>query len=90
MAVVVPPKVMDDGKEVSVRVGDGSIHCRGMTQRDTIISLRGLGGISVFFPSTNIDCARYWNDRDDSDMPLYSRYSQMDEGITSLNGDWVL
>lgn len=30
---------MDDGKEVSVRVGDGSIHCRGMTQRDTIISL---------------------------------------------------
>lgn len=48
---------------------------------------RGLGGIFLFLTSTNVDCARHWDDRDDSDMLLNSRCSQIDEGIISLNGD---
>ena len=80
---------MGNRKEVGMRVQDGSIHCGGMAQRNKIIPPSGLGGIPVFLPSKNIDCARHWDDRDDSDMLFNSRCSQMDEGITSLSGDWV-
>lgn len=45
---MVPPKVMDDGKDVGVRVGDGSIRCGGIAQTDKIISPRNLGGIPIF------------------------------------------
>lgn len=84
--MVVTPKLIDDGKEVSMRVRDGSIHCGGMVQRNKILSPRRMGGILLFLTSIN-DCARHWADRDDSHMPLNSRCSQMDEGMISLIGD---
>lgn len=80
---------MDNRKEIGVRVQDSSIHCGGMAQRNKIIFPSGLGGIPVFLPSTNIDCVRNWDDRDDSEMLFNSRCSQMDELTTSLSGDWV-
>lgn len=71
---MVPPKVMDDGKEIAVRVGVAQ-NAVGTRQRETLpkpISPRGLGGIPVFPPPANVDCARHWSSGDDSDMPLSS------------------
>lgn len=85
--MVVPPKLMDDGKEFGMRVKDGPIPRGGMVKRNKVISPWWVGGILLFLLSTNVDYARHW---DDSDMPLNSKCSQMDEGITSLRSDWVL
>lgn len=85
--MVATPKLIDDDKEVNMSVRNGLKHCGSMVQRNKIISPRGLGGILFFLTSINVDCVRHWDDKDNSDMLLNSRCSQMDEGIISLNGD---
>lgn len=81
-----------NGKEAGVRVGVPYLPCRDPAKRDCAPDhlSRGLGGIPVFLPPTSVDCARRWDNTDDSDQPLSSRCSQMDEGVTSLSGDWGL
>lgn len=83
------PEVMDDGEEVAVKV-EVVQYPAGAMQRETVpktISPRGMGGIPAFLPPTNVDCARHWDDRDDSDVPLSSMCSWLDEEITSLTSD---